>query len=178
MKLRIAALALLAMTTYAAAMEFRSSYLRFELPDGWTCRLEVTEFVCSPPLAAGEKASSIMIFTAKEEGPDDSFTEYRKHLESEGEKRGPGGVIKPPTIMRIGDTLWIDATISGSEIPNYYTRYLATVKNGIALLVTFSAHSSVFDQLSGQAALAIHTARILDDWRKTTGVDRQSATGP
>ena len=65
----------------ANAAEFSNSYLSFLLPNGWTCKLEGTEFVCDPPRAEGERATSIMILTAKQAGTEDTLSKYLQHLE-------------------------------------------------------------------------------------------------
>ena len=39
-------------------------------------------------------------------------------------------------------TQWVDAIHLSSEVKDFYTRYLATVKNGIAILVTYSVSKS------------------------------------
>jgi len=57
--------------------------------------------------------------------------------------------------------IWIDGTLKGSEIPSYRTRYLATVKSGIAILFTFSAHQSVYSDLDGTVVLAASTLKVL-----------------
>ena len=50
----------------------------------------------------------------------------------------------------------------GSEIPNYYTRYLAAVKGRVAVLVTFSAHKKYYTKYSGQFFEAIKTLRVTE----------------
>jgi hypothetical protein len=168
-KLYAAKLLLIAVASAASAdaAEFRNSYLHFDLPSGWTCDREETEFVCDPPHVQDEKSSAVMILTAKIPGPDDGLTEYEQLLQSRAVALGRGSMIRAPTLADIGGTIWVDATLKGSEVPNYQTRYLATVKNGIAILFTFSAHQSAFSDLEGSAILAVQTLQVLDDWRKS-----------
>lgn len=49
----------------------------------------------------------------------------------------------------------------GSEIPHYYTRYLATIKGNIAVLVTFSAHKLFYTKYSSDFFRAIKSMRVL-----------------
>ncbi len=49
----------------------------------------------------------------------------------------------------------------GSEIPHYYTRYLATVKGKIAVLVTFSAHKLHYTKYSSEFFRAIKSLRVI-----------------
>jgi hypothetical protein len=153
-------------SAHVEAAEFRNSYLWFELPAGWTCEIQETEFVCDPPHVQGQPVSAIMILTAKIPGPDDGLVDYKRVLSDRAALLGQGALIKAPTNVKIGETIWVDATLRGSEIPNYQTRYLATVKSGIAILYTFSAHLSVYSDLEGSAVLAISTLEVLSDWKK------------
>jgi hypothetical protein len=101
-----------------------------------------------------------MILTAKIPGPADGLAEYKRLLGSRAAALSRRSVIGPPANMQIGDTIWIDATLKGSELPTYETRYLATVKGGIAILFTFSTHQSVFSDLEGAAVLAANTLKV------------------
>ena len=62
----------------------------------------------------------------------------------------------------------------GSEIPHYYTRYLATLKGNIAVLVTFSAHKLFYSKYSSEFFRAIKSLRVLATKAKT--VDRRELT--
>ncbi|TIL96292.1 MAG: hypothetical protein E5Y73_01935 [Mesorhizobium sp.] len=148
------------------ATEFQNSYLRFDLPAGWACDTEETEFVCDPPHVQGQPVSAVMILTAKVPGPGDGLADYKQFLETRAAALGQGAMIKAPANIQIGDAIWVDGTLKGSEIPSYRTRYLATVKNGIAILFTFSAHESVYSDLEGAAVLSVSTLKVLDDWKR------------
>ena len=53
-----------------------------------------------------------------------------------------GSIVKPPIQVNVQGTLWVDTTLLSSEVPDYYTRYMATVKDDVAVLYTFSVHKS------------------------------------
>ena len=166
--------------TYAKV--FRNSYVSFELPSKWDCYLENTAWICRYAISKkclGGKAKSkscqaqrkktreaIIILAAKEKGPKDSLLEYDKHLKTprpivtKKGKRSKSKIIhvKPVSIER---HRWIDGMHLGSEIPYYYTRYLATVKGNIAVLVTFSAHKLYYSKYSSEFFRAIKSLRVL-----------------
>jgi hypothetical protein len=160
----------------ALAVQFRNDYLKFELPSGWTCQLEQTEFVCEPPHAAGQPVNAIMILAAKFMGTGDTLGDYKRHLEGRAAQLGPKAMLKPPAFVVIQDILWVDATLAGSEVTTYDTRYLATARDEIAILFTFSAHRSVYDQLLGAAVQAVYTLQILDDWKLNKPADNAPPT--
>jgi len=147
------------------AKVFRNAYVAFELPDSWKCVLEHTEWVCRSESAAASK-EAIIILTAKEVGPTDSFDSYTAHLNTpQTAQKHPGTppsrIVSPPKQVKITDQVWIDGLHMGSEVPNYFTRYLATIKDRIAILVTFSAHSKHYTNYSTDFFKAVQSLRVV-----------------
>ncbi len=164
------------------AKVFRNSYVSFKLPDKWDCYLENTAWICryaisKKCLGKGSNSQScqdqrkktreaIIILAAKEKGPKDSFKEYYNHLKTprpivtkEG-KRSKSKIIHAKAI-NIEKQRWVDGMHLGSEIPHYYTRYVATLKGNIAVLVTFSAHKLYYTKYSAEFFNAIKSLRVL-----------------
>jgi len=149
----------------AEAKIFRNSYISFELPDTWKCTLENTEWVCR---AETEKESkeAVIILTAKEVGPTDSLDSYMSHLstaQATAVKSGGGvsKVVYPPKQVQITDTPWVDGLHMASEVPNYFTRYLATIKDKIAVLFTCSAHKDFYTKYSQDFFRAVQSLRVI-----------------
>jgi hypothetical protein len=143
------------------AKVFRNAYVAFELPDTWKCTLEHTEWVCRSE-ASNEAKEAIIILTAKEVGPTDSFDAYTQHLNTI--QTGPAGqsrIVYPPKQVKINDQVWIDGLHMGSEVRNYFTRYLATIKDRIAILVTFSAHKNFYTKYSQDFFKSIQSLRVI-----------------
>jgi LPXTG-motif cell wall-anchored protein len=140
------------------AKRFSSKYCEFELPPGWECALEGTEYVCQSD-NADRKKESIIILAAKIRGEQDSLDEYMAYLKKPKEFSLPGGKkqiseSKSTKITRVNDHQWVDALHLASEVPGFYTRYLATVKEDLGVAVTFSvgkdqyaAYQPIMDKL-------------------------------
>lgn len=129
--------------------QFSTAYINFKLPTNWNCYLEQTEYVCRSKDPAASK-EALIIFTAKLKGPTDSIDKYKEHLSqpktiiNEKNQRVTSVVTLAPKLITINNTQWVDALQFGSEIPNYYTRYLGTVKDNIGIIVTFTAHKDAY----------------------------------
>ncbi|MBA2406009.1 MAG: LPXTG cell wall anchor domain-containing protein [Bdellovibrionales bacterium] len=128
--------------TSSFAKSFSSKYCQFELPPGWECALEGTEYVCQSE-NADRKKESIIILAAKIRGEQDSLDEYMAYLKKPKEFALPGGKkqiseAKSTKMSRVNDHQWVDALHLASEVPGFYTRYLATVKEDLGVAVTFS----------------------------------------
>lgn len=147
------------------AKNFRNAYISFELPDNWNCHLEDTEWICrSQDKVAARQA--IIILTAKEVGPTDQLSQYENYLKQpKGIANSKGAPItskvKHVKQNQINGTVWIDALHLSSEVAGYYTRYLATTKGKIAILVTFSAHQRFYTNYTHQFFKAISSLQVV-----------------
>ena len=142
----------------AQAKRFTNQYTEFELPAGWSCSLEGTEWVCQSENEARRK-EAIIILAAKIRGSQDSLDQYQNYLKSAKNFTLPGGKTqvseaKYAKVSKINGHQWIDALHLASEIPGFYTRYLATVKADLGVAVTFSvgkdhyaAYQGIFDNI-------------------------------
>jgi hypothetical protein len=158
-----AALAVILTSLAVEAKVFRNAYVAFELSDNWKCVLEHTEWVCRSE-ADKESKEAIIILTAKEVGPTDSLTAYNQHLANPTTRNAAGAVgqVKiAPKQVKINDHVWIDALHLGSEVPNYFTRYLATIKDRIAILVTLSAHKDFYTKYSNDFYKSVMSLRVI-----------------
>lgn len=146
------------------AKTWSNSYISFDLPERWDCHLEGTEWICNS-LIKENSQEAIIILTAKEVGPADSLQEYERHLKTPRTVPDQSGKptrsqVKHVKRTKINNHEWVDGMHLGSEIPSYYTRYLATVKDRLALLVTFSAHQKHFTKYSTDFFRAISSLRV------------------
>lgn len=160
------------------AKVFRNAYVSFELPDTWKCNLEHTEWVCRSEINK-EAKEAIIILTAKEVGPTDSFSAYTQHLATPQPTQGRGGsamsrVVYPPKQVKINDHIWIDGLHMASEVPNYFTRYLTTIKDKIAVLVTLSAHKNFYTKYSQDFFKSVMSLRVI----ATPNLLNNPQTGP
>jgi hypothetical protein len=144
---------------------FRSAYVSFELPQNWKCDLEGTEWICTSKFAK-ETKEAIIVLTAKEVGPQDSLMAYEDELKNPRRLNnmtdGPlSKVVQAPKRRQIANHLWIDAIHLSSEVPNYYTRYVATIKDRLAITVTFSAFKTQYTKYSADFIKAIDSMRAV-----------------
>ncbi|WP_413558085.1 hypothetical protein [Bdellovibrio sp. HCB209] len=175
MKLRLLApLALILLSFSANAKVFRNAYIAFELPDTWKCNLEQTEWVCRSEQNK-ESKEAIIILTAKEVGPTDTFPLYQAHLDSPISSNSKAGALTSKVVYKskqetINDQVWLDSLHMNSEVPNYFTRYLATIKDKIAILVTFSAHKQYYTKYSQDFFKAVMSLRVIASKNLTNNV--------
>ena len=157
-------LLVLGLSFSASAKRFASGYTEFELPAGWECFLEGTEYVCQSE-NADRKKEAIIILAAKKRGDQDTLAEYQKYLKGARTYTLPGNkkqISEPKSVKmsRINNHQWVDALHLASEVPGFYTRYLATVKAGIGVAVTFSVTKNMYDAYKGIFDKVIASLRV------------------
>jgi len=142
---------------------YRTAYLEFALPAGWTSDREGAETVCMPPGKAPHKA--LIIMAVKPRSPRDRRDDYYEHLGKAKTLSLPDGKQVTSEVIhfrkvRIGGYEWVDALHRNSEVPGYSTRYLATVTSHLALAVTFTAAHGSYEAMNREFEKSIRSLRI------------------
>lgn len=155
------------MCSLAKAAPFHNAYISFELPDTWSCQLSEENkavWICKSKNTT-EIKEAIIVFTAKEVAPYDSIPLYEEYLKKEKFVSGADGKavkteVKQISRRKINDLDWLDGLLLAGQLPNFYTRYLATVKGKLAVLVTFTAHQKYYTKYSADFVKSIQSLRI------------------
>lgn len=135
------------------AKPYKAGFVRLNLPIGWNCEMEEQDYVCQPEGAAEKSEAIIVVVNKDKDNVDDTFDKYQSYLKKPREMRDLVGkkYLSKITYVRkrnIQGQTWIDSLHQGSEIPGFRTRYLATHKEKIAALVTYSIADSVYTKYS------------------------------
>ncbi|HEY8280131.1 MAG TPA: hypothetical protein VIH99_10935 [Bdellovibrionota bacterium] len=135
----------------AHAKTFANQFIEFQLPDKWECQLDGTEWVCQST-DEQKKRDAIIVLAAKIKKPGmDELPVYKAHLEKPQQYQSLSGeaITSEPKYVKemdISGHPWIDSLHLQSEIPDFYTRYLATVEADLGILVTFSVRKDKYDE--------------------------------
>jgi hypothetical protein len=157
----------------ASAKRFTSQYCEFELPPGWECALEGTEWVCQSS-NKDRKKEAIIILAAKIRGSQDSLSQYQAYLKKAKTFTLPGGKTqvsegKYTKVNRIHGQAWVDSLHMASEVPGFYTRYMATVKEDLGIAVTFSVAKDHYDSYQHLFEKIIQTLKVFRQKKGATG---------
>lgn len=147
----------------ATARVFQNSYVKFELPDNWSCHQEGAAWICAPTNNT-EAREAVIISTAKLAGPEDSLKSFDNYLRRPKTLIGKtkSSLSQPLSVdqKKVGDQEWVEAVHVGSEIPNFTTHYLATVKQKLAILVSFSADQDLLKKYEPLFTRVIQSMKV------------------
>ena len=144
--------------------QFSNQYMSFELPLGWECQLEGSEYVCQSDNGDRRK-EAIIILAAKVRSDQDSLDLYKDYLKKEKSYKVPGGksLVSEPKYAKmtaVNGHSWIDALHLASEVPGFYTRYLATVKSDLGIAITFSVAKDLYRNYQGVFDKVVSSLRV------------------
>jgi len=156
----------------AFAAKFANQFVEFELPPQWQCNLEGAEWVCQS-MSEDKKRDAIIVLAAKLKGDQDSLDQYLNYLKSSKNYTSVQGKTitsesKYAKTVDIDNHAWVDSLHSDSEIPGFFTRYLATIKQDIGVLVTYSINKTKYQQYIQDFETLVKTLKV---FRKPGGLN-------
>ncbi len=152
----------------AKAKTFKTQFVKLELPANWDCKQEEIDWVCLPDNLAERSEAMLVIVTKAVNEVDDTLDKYEETLKKGREMRDLLGnaytsQVKSIRRRQINNLQWIDALHLGAEIPGFYTRYVAGIREKVAGLVTYSVAESVYPKYAAQLDAMIDSAEIFFD---------------
>ncbi len=148
----------------AHAKLWENQFIQFELPKDWRCVLEGAEWVCQGDDPENKK-EAIIVLAAKYKGEKDTLDSYQAYLQSpKAWKTNQGkeliSEVKYAKTISIADHPWVDGFHMSSEVEGYFTRYLATVKEDLGVLVTYSVAKSRYSEYVPMFETLVKSLRV------------------
>ncbi len=152
----------------AQAKLFQTQFMKFQLPPNWSCRQEELDWVCQPDNVAERSEVILLVVTKAVNDVDDNFVKYEQVLKTSRDMRDLLGNayksdVKYVKKRDIKNWPWIDSLHFGSEIPGFYTRYVGSIKEKVAGLITYSIAETTYPKWSQVMEEVIDSAEIFFD---------------
>ncbi len=162
MKTIFAIIFLFGMTSSLQAEKFNSPFLNFNTPPGWSCTHIAGSWNCNSPKNSPRKG--IIVLTTKKTKVGVNLKTYLNRLQKPMKTEWNSQTIEsqPQSVeeVTIRNHNWIQATHLNSEIPNGVTKYLITIKNGLTILVSFTASNDDYPSFSSAFVKSIESLKI------------------
>lgn len=133
-----------------------TAYVSFEHPEGWKCELNQGVWICQSSLETDRK-ESVVLSIATMASEWDSIENYEKYLKEPRNIQDEDGstitsTVKYARTRNINGVVWVDSLQFNSELPGFWSRYLATVHNSgqtkLAILITYIVSEERYQQLA------------------------------
>lgn len=150
----------------AGAKTFRNDYLEFKISDRWNCQRQAIDWICRPQGVHSPQA--LIIVTAKQTGPEDNLQNFFSYLSkpkavaARGQAKITSEVIHTKQRDIFGHT-WVEGLQLNSEVENFFTLYLATVKRGLSILVSLSVEKPIATLFNEDFTSVVQSLKIVAD---------------
>lgn len=131
-----------------------TAYVSFDHPEGWRCELSQGVWICQNTTEP-DRRESVVLSIATMATEWDTLDNYVKYLsESRTLKEDNGKTIKSKVTYarkrNINGVTWVDSLQHNSELPGFWSRYVATVQNKLAILITYIVSDEHYSRLAPQ----------------------------
>lgn len=142
----------------ASALGLTTAYVSFEHPEGWQCELSQGVWICQSTLPTDRK-EAVVLSIAAQATDWDGLQNYEAYLKKPRRIQDDEGktITSQITYTRrraINGHEWIDSLQKDSELPGFWTRYLATVHqtkaSRLAILITYIVSEARYSKLAPQ----------------------------
>ncbi len=138
----------------SVSMALTTAYVQFEHPDGWKCELSQGVWICQSTQDADRKESVVLSIAtpATEWDKIENYEEYLKQPRNIPDQDGKSLTSKVTYSRKrnINGQTWVDSLQFNSELPGFWSRYLATVHNKLAILITYIVSDEQYKKLAPQ----------------------------
>jgi hypothetical protein len=133
------------------AKPIANNFIEMNVPDDWTCAQYAGEQWTCIPMDPAKAKEAIVVFSFAEQSPSDSMKLFYDYLNNSltminpTTKKTEKSVPKNMQYKDIQGQTWVDSLHLSHAIPNYYTRYLATMKDGRSVLVSVTVDKAKYN---------------------------------
>jgi|FLYM01.1.fsa_nt_gi hypothetical protein len=148
------------------AKVLNTEFLTMDLPDNWNCQEVRPNWVCEPKLAS-ERKFAIVTITSKEAGTLDQLSNFEAHLsKARSHQLGSKNPVMSQVIktekINLKNVTWVQSIHLNSEVNDFMTMYLATVKQPLAIMVTFSAEKNKWNHFKPLFDQSMNSIQLKD----------------
>jgi hypothetical protein len=145
------------------ALALQTQYITFEHPEKWTCENAQGTYICQSTQEP-DKGEALIMSVATIATEWDTLENYQSYLKNpKTYKDDEGNDITSEVSYvhkrKINGVEWIDSLQYNPELPGFWTRYLATVQNKLAILVTYLVSDDYYRTLAPQFERLVSTLK-------------------
>lgn len=148
-------------------LALKTTYVAFDHPEGWKCDFTEGVWICQSTLDPDRKESLVMSIAALASEWDniENFEDYLKQPREIKDDAGNAitSEISYTRRRNLNGHIWIDSLQHNSELPGFWTRYLATVNQRLAILITYIVSDEHYSKLAPQFERMVVSATLVND---------------
>lgn len=148
-------------------------YVKFDPPDGWKCEISQAVWICQSTNDTDRK-ESVILSIATVATDWDSLDNFESYLKQVRPYKDDSGSLVTPKITytrrrNINGFFWVDSLQLNSELPGFWARYVATVQNKLAILITYIVSEENYSKLAPQFERMVASLKPNSDFDASSG---------
>jgi hypothetical protein len=150
------------------ALALETAYVSFDHPEGWRCELSQGVWICQNTQEP-DRRESVVLSIATMATEWDTLDNYLKYLsEPRTLKEESGKTIRSKVTYarkrNINGVQWVDSLQHNSELPGFWSRYVATVQNKLAILITYIVSDEHYSKMAPQFERMVSSLKPRSDF--------------
>lgn len=159
-----------------------TAYASFEHPDGWRCELSQGVWICQSAKEP-ERRESVVLSIATMRTEWDSLENYLNYLKRPRTIEDEAGnkLTSKVTYARkrvINGVTWIDSLQYNSEMPGFWARYVATVRDKLAILITYIVSDEYYSKLAPRFERMVNSLKPNEDFDLSVRSEQGTSAEP
>lgn len=131
------------------ASAYETEHLRIQIPNNWSCSKSTIHHVCKPQTS--KPNPMVLILSGSKAPQTENLANVSQLISSPKTLPNSSGSPTQSKVyyskpININNIKWFNSLHYASELPNYFTRYLATYKNGYTHIASLSVHKDYFSK--------------------------------
>jgi hypothetical protein len=150
----------------ADAKPFANNFVEMNIPDSWSCSPYAGDDWTCQPMDPGKVKDIIIVMSFATQGAADSLQEFHKFLQESLMITDPATRAahkSKPINLQYKDIMgqtWVDSQHLSTAMPNYLTRYLATVKDGRVVLISITVEKTKYGTYMSELYKTVESMKI------------------
>lgn len=150
----------------AQAKPFANNFVEMNIPDSWSCAPYVGDDWTCQSMDPAKQKDVIIVMSFANQGASDSLQEFHKYLQESLTAVDPATKAqhksKPINLQykEIMGQNWVDSQHLSTALPNYITRYLATIKDGRVVLISVTVDKAKYNLYMSELYRTVESMKL------------------
>lgn len=157
------ALTLLIVTSFTTqAMPVETDSLIFEVPNHWECNHKHIHIRCKPK---GNKQKIVAVITSYPSKKNENIATLEAILSKPKSLPSVDGTTKLSKVyytkeLKVNKVTWLNSLHFGSEVPNYFTQYIATIDTSFMHLINISVQRDAYKTYLNDISTILYSLKL------------------
>ena len=159
------------------SLALQTAYVNCDHPDGWLCEKSQGVYICQDTQDPQRK-ESLVLAIATVQTDWDSLENFEKYLKEPRKIEDEDRSILESKITytrkrNLNGHWWVDSLQFNSELPGFWTRYVATVHKKLAILLTYIVSDEYYQRVAPKFERMVTSLKLNENFDLTAATKQE-----